>query len=117
VELIEWRLERLGQSQGSAAGHGFSSRVAADRPERSTSKRRGKRLPTEVLLVVAHRGPHRRRPVVVDDDQAAWSDDLAEEVEIDEHLVEPVAAIHERRVGVDTLAHESGQRDRRGSGH
>ena len=29
----------------------------------------------------------------------------------------PVDAIHERRVGVDTFAHESGQRDRRGSGH
>ena len=40
VELIEWRLERVGQSQGSAAGYRFGCRVAADRPERSRRRTR-----------------------------------------------------------------------------
>ena len=37
--------------------------------------------------------------MVVQDDGSTGPDDLAEEVEIDEDLVEPVAAVDERRVG------------------
>ena len=48
--------------------------------------------------------------MVVQDDEPAGTDDLAEKVEIDEHLVEPVAAVDERRIGGDPFRDEPRKR-------
>jgi len=47
--------------------------------------------------------------VVVQHDDPAGPDDPAQEVEIDEHLVEPVAAVDERRIGGEPFPDESWQ--------
>jgi hypothetical protein len=48
--------------------------------------------------------------VVVQHDDPARPDDLSEEVEVDEHLMEPVAAVDERRLDGEPLADEPRQR-------
>jgi hypothetical protein len=49
--------------------------------------------------------------VVVQNNGPTGPDDLAEEIEINQDLVEPVAAVDERRVGGEALGEESWKRD------
>jgi hypothetical protein len=44
--------------------------------------------------------------MVVQNDDSAGPNDLAKEIEIDENLVEPVAAVDERRIGGEPLRDE-----------
>jgi hypothetical protein len=89
VELIEGRLyQGVRKPEGAAAGHYLGCGIVADVPQGSTGEGVGNRRPAQVLLVVPHRGAHRRRPVVIHHDQAARPDDLAQEVELYEYLVE-----------------------------
>src|SRR6266508_6887192 len=55
-------------------------------------------LPAGVDLEVPHCGGYRRPVVVVEDDQSTWMYELAKEEEVDEHVVEDVAAVHERGI-------------------
>jgi hypothetical protein len=47
---------------------------------------------------------------VVQNDDSAGPNELAEEREINEYLVEPMAAVHERRIGGEALGDELWQR-------
>ena len=60
---------------------------------------------------VVCRGADRGPPVVVQNNGPTGPDDLAEEIEINQDLVEPVAAVDERRVGGEALGEESWKRD------
>ena len=47
---------------------------------------------------------------VVEDHESARSDDLAQEIEVDEHVVEDVTAVDERRVSAKPVANKARQR-------
>lgn len=83
-EVFEGRLYgRIGQSEGP------ESRWIANRL----------RLPPGVDFEVAHRSGYRRPLTVVENDQSAWTNEFAQKVQIDEDIVECVAAIYERSIG------------------
>ncbi len=93
AEVLEPRLEGgIGQPQSDGAG------ASGGVVERAVEEGVGQDLPAHVGDVVASGRPDRRPPVVVEQHQPTRHDDLAEVVEVEEHLVEPVAAVDERGV-------------------
>jgi hypothetical protein len=75
------------------------------------------RLPPGVHFEVAHRSGYRRPLTVVENDQSAWTNEFAEKVQVDEDIVEAVAAIYERSVGDNAIGQQARERNLGSFGH
>ena len=104
--------------QGSVGGEGFEVLEAGfdgriGKPERAQPRRTVDRLslPAGVAFEVPDRGGDRRPVAVVENEESSRSHELAQEREIDEHVVEDVAAVDEGSIRHEAFDHEPRQRE------
>jgi hypothetical protein len=71
----------------------------------------GFRRPSGVYLEVPGGCGNRGVAAVIEDDQACWAYQLAQVEQVDEHVVEDVASVHERGVGDEAIGQQTGQGD------